>query len=62
MSCGRAGHGEDVVSLTPPNRGLLLPGAPAGLRHGRLEGSMTRSLTRRSAWRALAPAAEPRVR
>jgi hypothetical protein len=45
-----------------PNRRLLLSGALAGLRSEHLEGSMTRSLTRRFAWRAPAPAAEPHVR
>ena len=41
-----------------PNEALQRPGAPAGLRYERLEGSVTRSLTRRIAWMALAPAAE----
>jgi hypothetical protein len=42
----------------PPNAGLQRTGARAGLRRERLEGSLTRSLTRRIAWRALAPADE----
>jgi uncharacterized protein YecT (DUF1311 family) len=46
----------------PPNRGLERPGAPAGLRNEHLEGPMSRSLTRRIAWMALAPAAQARVR
>jgi len=41
-----------------PNKALQRPGALAGLRNERLEESMSRSLTRRIAWTALAPAAE----
>jgi hypothetical protein len=41
---------------------LLLPGAPAGLSIEWLEVSMTRSLTIRIAWMALAPAAEGQIR
>jgi hypothetical protein len=37
---------------------LQRPGARGGLGIERLESSMSRSLTRRIAWRALAPAAE----
>ena len=52
----------DDASGLSPNRGLQRPGAPAGLRIERLEGAMSRSLTIWFAWRALAPAAEARVR
>jgi hypothetical protein len=45
-----------------PNKCLQRPGAPAGPIIERLEGSMSRSLARRIAWRALAPAAEAQVR
>jgi hypothetical protein len=48
--------------VQPPNKALQRPGAPAGLNIERLEDSMSRSLTIRIAWRALAPAAEGRVR
>jgi hypothetical protein len=46
----------------PPNRALQRPGARAGLRSERLEGSLSRSLVIRIAWMALAPAAEPQGR
>jgi hypothetical protein len=51
MSAGVSSPVRQVVDWlgVPPNRWLLLPGAPAGLRDGRLEGSMSRSLTRRFA-------------
>jgi hypothetical protein len=46
-----------------PSEGRLqLAGARAGLRIEWLEGSMTRSLARRCAWWALAPATEAQVR
>jgi hypothetical protein len=48
--------------VQPPNKALQRPGAPAGLNIERLEDSMSKSLTIRIAWRALAPAAEGRVR
>jgi len=53
-----------VPGLYPllPNRALQRPGARAGLGIERLEGSMSRSLTIRFAWRALAPAAEGQIR
>ena len=53
---------SDQLVVRPPNEALQRSGPPAGLRTERLEGSMSRSLTRRIALRALAPAAEGRVR
>jgi hypothetical protein len=59
---GHATYGEACEIGRPPNRALQRPGARAGLRSERLESSMSRSLTRRFAWKALAPAAEGRMR
>ena len=53
---------EVTRSAGLPNRGLERPGAPAGLRIGRLEGSVSRSLAIRIAWMALAPAAQAHIR
>jgi hypothetical protein len=59
---GGGSPGEPIVYKLRPNGRLLLPGAPAGLSIEWLEVSMTRSLTIRIAWMALAPAAEGQIR
>jgi serine/threonine protein kinase len=58
-----------AIKLLPPERaaepGLTValerPGAPAGPRSERLEGRTSRSLTRRIAWMAVAPAPQGRI-
>jgi hypothetical protein len=55
-------YGRAGTRKRAPNRGLQRPGAPAGPGIARLEGSMSRSLTIRIAWMALAPAAEAQCR
>jgi hypothetical protein len=62
---GANGGGIKVSHVAPnilPNAGLQRPGALAGLSIERLEGPMSRSLTIRCAWRALAPAAQAQGR
>jgi hypothetical protein len=57
LQSGKWRAGEEAAQ-----QGLAAVGRSAGLGNERLEGSMTRALTIRCAWMALAPAAEGLIR